>query len=74
MIMESFGVLELLKTLLEKRPNSTESVEETSAASVQKEMESSPASSSKVDAETQTVNSYIEFARAHDARARKIKK
>ena len=72
--MESFGILELLKTLLEKRPNSTESVEETNTASVQKEVESSPYLPPKVDAETQTVNSYIEFARAHDARARKIKK
>ena len=63
--MEGFGVLELLKTLLEKQPQGEEKKEE-------KMEESAPSESSSPNAEG--INPYLEFARAHDARAKRIKK
>ena len=64
--MEGFGVLELLKTLLEKQPQGEEKKEE----KVEESVSSAPSSSPQMEG----INPYLEFARAHDARAKKIKK
>ena len=67
--MEGFGVLELLKTLLEKQPPTAEGKEERMEGSAPP-----PSAETAEEEEGAAINPYVAFATAHDARARKIKK
>ena len=68
--MEGFGVLELIKTLLEKQPPTAERKEE----GMEESAPPSPSTKTVGFEVGETINPYVAFATAHDARARKIKK
>lgn len=69
--MEGFGVLELLKTLLEKPSQGTE---EEKAAPAASEPSETPPPTPQAAEPSEGVNSFVAFACAHDARVKKVKK
>lgn len=68
--MEGFGVLELLKTLLEKPSQGTEE----KAAPAASEPSETPPPTPQAAEPSEGVNSFVAFASAHDARVKKVKK
>ena len=74
--MEPFGMFQFLKTLL----SSPEQATEKGGMQTSENAEKKPPSKSTVDGEIlqaeqeNTSNAFLDFARAHDARARKTKK